>query len=70
MNTAQMMKFSFKDFFCKCDQIRSFPRIWSPLLKKSLLVNFIFCAVQSVWTSIENIQKRELFHMFFFYIEI
>ena len=30
------MKFAIKDFFSKCDQIRSFPRIWSHLLKKSL----------------------------------
>ena len=30
------MKFSIKDFFSKCDQIRSFLRIWSHLLKKSL----------------------------------
>ena len=38
------MKFSIKDFFSKCDQIRSFLRIWSHLLKKSLMGNFIFCA--------------------------
>ena len=37
------MKFSIKDFFSKCDQIRRKLRIWSHLLKKSL--NFIFCAV-------------------------
>ena len=35
-NTAQKMKFSIKDIFSKCDQIRSFLRIWSLLLKKSL----------------------------------
>ena len=34
------------NFFSKCDQIRSFLRIWSYLLKKSLMENFIFCAVQ------------------------
>ena len=39
------MKFSIKDLFSKCDQIRSFLRIWSHLLKKSLMENFIFCAV-------------------------
>ena len=39
------MKFSIKDFFNKCDQIRSFLRIWSHLMKKSLMENFIFCAV-------------------------
>ena len=41
------MKFSIKDFFSKCDQIRSFLRIWSHLLKKSLMENFIFCAVKN-----------------------
>ena len=45
--TAQKINFSTKDFFSKCDQIRSFLRIWSHLLKKSLLENFIFCAVNS-----------------------
>ena len=35
------MKFSIQDFFSKCDQIR----IWSHLLKKSWMENFIFCAV-------------------------
>ena len=37
------MKFSIKDFFSKCDQIRRKLRIWSYLLKKSLMENF--CAV-------------------------
>ena len=45
--TAQNMKFSIDDFFSKCDQIRSFLRIGSHLLKKSLMENFIFCAVLS-----------------------
>ena len=45
--TAQEMKFSIKDFFSKCDQIRSFLRIWSHLLKKFLIQNFIFCAVMT-----------------------
>ena len=39
------MNFSFKDFFRKCDQILKKLRIWSHLLKKSLMENFIFCAV-------------------------
>ena len=47
-DTAQKM-FSIKDFFSKCDQIRCFLRIWSHLLKKSLMENFIFCAVGWKW---------------------
>ena len=39
------MKFSIKNFFSKCDQIRSSLQIWSHLLKKFLIANFIFCAV-------------------------
>ena len=35
------MKFSIKDFFSKCDELR----IWSHLLKKSLIENFNFYAV-------------------------
>ena len=42
------MKFSIKDLFTKLDQIRRKQRIWSDLLKKSLMENFIFCAVKSV----------------------
>ena len=41
-DTTKKMKFSIKDFFGRCDQIRSFLRIWSHLLKKSLMENFIF----------------------------
>ena len=47
------MKFPIKDLFSKCDQIRSFFRIWSHLLKKSLMENFIFYAV-NVPVSIEK----------------
>ena len=36
------MKFSIKDVLSKCDQIHSFLRIQSHLLKKSLMENFIF----------------------------
>ena len=45
-NTTQKRKFSIKDFFSKCDRIRSFLRIWSHLLKKFLMESFIFCAVK------------------------
>ena len=58
--TARKMKVSIKDFSSKCDQIRSFQRIWSHLLKKSLLENFIFCAVlreKTYFTSSTNIAR-------------
>ena len=45
-NAAQKTKFSIKNLFSKCDQICSFLRIWSHLLKKPLMGNFIFCAVK------------------------
>ena len=40
---AQKIKFSIKDFFSKCDQMCRKLQIWSHLLKKSLMENFIFC---------------------------
>ena len=40
--TAQKMKFSIEDFFSKCDQICKKLRVWSHLLEKSLMGNFIF----------------------------
>ena len=39
------MKFYIMDFFSKCNQICRKLRIWSNLLQKSLMENFIFCAV-------------------------
>ena len=45
---AQKLKFSVKDLASTCDQIRSSLRIWSHLLKKSFVENFIFCAVEDV----------------------
>ena len=53
MITAQKMKFSITDFFSKCDQIRTFLQNWLHLLKKSLMENFIFCAVWW-WTALWN----------------
>ena len=38
------MKFFIKDLFSICGQIRRKLRIWSHLLKKSLMENFFFCA--------------------------
>ena len=50
------MKFSIQDFFSKCDQIGYKLRIWSHLLKKTLMENFIFCAV---WLPLKS-QKLKL----------
>ena len=59
--TAQKMKFSIKDSFSKCDQIRRKLQIWSNLWKKSLMERFIFCAV-SGWTSTKfSIHKLSYF---------
>ena len=62
-STAQKMKFYIKDFLSKCDQIRSFLRIWSHLLKKSLMENFIFCAVIGVRA--QNFTSNTLFVVHF-----
>ena len=40
------MKFSIKGFFSKYYQIRRKLQIWSHLLKKSSMENFIFCVVK------------------------
>ena len=53
--TAQKMKFPIMDLFGKCDLIRSFLRIWLHLLKKSLMENFIFCAVFAVFSVVEHL---------------
>ena len=60
--TAQKMKFSIKDFFSKCDQIRRKLRIWSHLLKKSLMESFIFCAVYDNFNPMKKIftQSKEI----------
>ena len=46
INTAQKIKFSIKNFFNKCDQVCRELRIWSDLLEKSLIENFIFYAAE------------------------
>ena len=53
------MKFSIKDFFSKCNQIHSILWIWSDLLKKSLMENFIFYAVYT--------QEQNTIKSFFFF---
>ena len=54
------MTFSIKDFFTKCDQIRSFLRIWSHLQLKFLMENFILCAVKDR-SRIPATLKKDLF---------
>ena len=49
------MKFSNKDFFSKCDQIRRKLRIWSHLLKKSLME---ICAVDVKYLARNNSYVR------------
>ena len=51
------MKFSIKEFFSKSDQIHRKLQIWSHLLKKTLMENFIFCEVKQGglhWQKTEN----------------
>ena len=56
-NTAQNMKFSIKYLFSKFDQICRKLRIWSRLLKKSLMENFIFCRVKIAVIGLHNEQS-------------
>ena len=60
VHTAQKMKFSIKDIFSKCDQIRRKLWIWLHLLDKSLMENFIFCAVTAY-----SFRFSRLFYMIF-----
>ena len=57
------MKFSIRDFFSKCGQIRKKLRIWSYLLKKSLMENFIFCAVFTLISWCGNFVEKQSFRM-------
>ena len=51
---------SIKDFSSKCDQILRKLRIWSHLLKKPLMKNFIFCAVPYEYFSITFFRIPEI----------
>ena len=53
------MKFSIKDIFSKCDQIRRKLWIWLHLLKQSLMQNFIFCAVIYLGRNFLNFKKEK-----------
>ena len=63
MSTAQKMKFSIKDLLSKCDQIRSVLWIWSYLLKKPLMENFIFCAVGAFQVSLTKTDSNRKTHL-------
>ena len=56
--TAQKMKLSIKDFSSKCDQIRRKLRIWSHLLEKSLMENFIFFAASAFRAESPSVSKN------------
>ena len=57
INAESSSEYSFRDFFSKCDQIHRKLRVWSHLLKKSSMENFIFCAVPQTSDTI-----NEVFH--------
>ena len=54
--TTQKTKFSIKNFCSKSDHMHCSLRIWSHLLEKSLIGNFLFCAVIIV-ASIQTMSK-------------
>ena len=58
-------KFSINGFFSKCGQIRSFLRIWSHLLKKSLMGNR-----SVVCLAILYLESREIFQSLKFQFRI
>ena len=51
--------FSIKNSFSKCDQILRNLRIWSHLLKESLMESFIFCGVQVMLHRIDSLPKHQ-----------
>ena len=54
------MKFSIKDFFSKCDQIRRKLRIWSHLLKKSLKWKTSFFVQWELTKVISKVQEKSM----------
>ena len=62
-NTAQRMKFSIKDFFSNCDQIRSFLRILLHLLKKSLMgkLHFQFSETEIFQSSLQTRANKKTY---------
>ena len=58
---AQRMKFSIKDFFGKCNQIRRKLRIWSHLLKKFLMKNIVFWSVNGLLGTVNDMHSDKIF---------
>ena len=58
ISTKRKIKFPIKDFFSKCDQIRSFRRIWSYLLAKSLKEKEFFAVHVVGKNTDQKIQKH------------
>ena len=54
------MKFSIKDFFSKCDQIRRKLQIWSHLLKKSLKWKTSFFVQWELTKVISKVQEKSM----------
>ena len=66
--TVQKTKFSFKDFYSKCEQIRRKLRVYSHLLNNSLTENFIFYAAYAGFNLFRFLHYMGLFlwtHMHF-----
>ena len=78
LTQRKKMKFSIKNFFSKYDQTWGFVtksgnlRIWSHLLKKYLMENFIFCAVWATQHKTDKILMQCLIQHgdIFFYLRI
>ena len=56
------MKFFIKNFFSKCEQIRCKLRIWSHLLKKFFMENFIFLCTVSRTLQNYLFKKKDVLH--------
>ena len=54
IDTAQKLKFFIKDFFNKCDQIRSFLQNGSHLLKKSLMETSFYVQFEFIKETLYN----------------
>ena len=57
---SRKIKFFLKNFFNKCEQIRRRQWIWSQLLQKSLIENFIYSAVLALIEAVAQGVLRDL----------